>query len=226
MLLILNVPFLHVKLLMAYRLGSALMDPVLTVLYVTTHQSALGTLSEYLNEHTDNSSDVFREFKNVQRVVEISATDRGPFNLTIRNGHAPNLVSASRQKVRCVDSMLAYNNDVTRECRSISNHRQLDSFLRLRTEKTSKLLITDPLWGRSIRCPRFLSQRASNAESVSISYCHHTKLNPGVDIVWTCAVCWCLQWPHFMRKWAAIRYRYNDDGWYVLCQYSITPAYY
>ena len=105
---------------MAYRLGSALMDPVLTVLYVTAHQSAWGTLSECFYNHTKNSSDIFRAFNNVQRVVEISAADRGPFNLTIRNGHAPNLVSASRQTVRCGDSKLAYNNGLTWASRRLS----------------------------------------------------------------------------------------------------------
>ena len=57
---------------------------------------------------------------------------------------------------------------VSYEHHGVSNHRQvhclLNSFPRLTTKKTSKLLITDPL-GR-VKSSGFLSQRPSNAESV------------------------------------------------------------
>ena len=57
----------------------------------------------------------------------------------------------------------------------VSNHRQLDclfhTVFRLTTQKTSELYITDLLWGG---IHQWLStQRASNRESVSMSWRHH-----------------------------------------------------
>ena len=59
----------------------------------------------------------------------------------------------------------------------VSNHRRLDCLLnRLfgrRSKKTSKLRVTGLCEGNSPVTGEFLAQRASNAENVSIRWCHH-----------------------------------------------------
>ena len=59
----------------------------------------------------------------------------------------------------------------------VSNHRHLKCLfnlsLRCRSKKTSKLRVTGLCEGKSPMTSEFPSQRASNAENVSIWWCHH-----------------------------------------------------
>ena len=62
----------------------------------------------------------------------------------------------------------------------ISSHQQLyclfHSLFKPTTKKTSKLYITDPLWGNPPVTGRFPSQRATNVERISMSWHHHMKI--------------------------------------------------
>ena len=64
---------------------------------------------------------------------------------------------------------------------SVSNHRQLDylfnRLFRRTSKKTSKLRVTDLCERNSPVTSGFPSQRASNAENVSIWWRHHTDLS-------------------------------------------------
>ena len=64
----------------------------------------------------------------------------------------------------------------------ISNHQPHDCLLnrsfRRRSKKTSKLHVTGLCEGNSPMTGEFPSQRASNAENVSISWRHHSYMNP------------------------------------------------
>ena len=79
----------------------------------------------------------------------------------------------------------------------VSNHRRLDCLLnrlfRRRSNKTSKLCVTGLCEGNSPVTCEFLSQRARNAENVSIWWCHY-DLN-----IW-CP--WTLQVPDL--NWIAV----------------------
>ena len=63
------------------------------------------------------------------------------------------------------------------ECNSVSNHQLLDCLLncllRRRAKKTLKLRVTGLCEGNPPVTGGFPSQRASNAENVSIWWCHH-----------------------------------------------------
>ena len=63
------------------------------------------------------------------------------------------------------------------ECNGISNHWRLDCFLnpffRRKSKKTSKLHVTGLCKGNSLETSEFRTQRVSNAENVSIWWCHH-----------------------------------------------------
>ena len=60
---------------------------------------------------------------------------------------------------------------------NVSNHRQfhclLNSLLKLRTKKISKIRITGPLWGEQTLTGGFPSQRASDSKSITMSWRHH-----------------------------------------------------
>ena len=62
----------------------------------------------------------------------------------------------------------------------ISNHQRLDCLLnrlfRPRSEKTSKLRVTGLCEGNSPVTGEFPTQRASNAENVSLWWCHHVPV--------------------------------------------------
>ena len=66
---------------------------------------------------------------------------------------------------------------VSQEHRGVSNHWQFicyfNNLFKLTSQKTSKLCITGPLWWESTITGGFLSQRASNMESISILWCQH-----------------------------------------------------
>ena len=72
------------------------------------------------------------------------------------------------------------------ECHDISNHQQLNylfsSLVRPAAKKVSKLCKTGPLWGGPVtggfRTRGFPSQRASKAESISMSWYHHGIKSP------------------------------------------------
>ena len=67
-------------------------------------------------------------------------------------------------------------------CNSALNHQPHDCFLnrlfRRRSKKTSKLRVTGLCAGNSPGTSEFLAQMASNAENVSIWWCHHAKPKP------------------------------------------------
>ena len=81
--------------------------------------------------------------------------------------------SIPNQKAVIFNSLKWHQN----ECDAISNHRLLDCLLihlfRHRTKKISKLHITGLCEWNPLVTGGFPSQRASNAENVSIWWCHH-----------------------------------------------------
>ena len=76
---------------------------------------------------------------------------------------------------RSISENYAYrlNVVVAHEPHNVSNHQQLhclsNRLFMLTTKETSKLHITDPLWGEPLLTGVFLSQGASNVESFSMS---------------------------------------------------------
>ena len=66
------------------------------------------------------------------------------------------------------------------ECNGVSNHLHLDCLLnhlfRSRPKKTSKLCITGLCEENALVAGEFPIQRVSNAENVSIWWCHHEKM--------------------------------------------------
>ena len=78
------------------------------------------------------------------------------------------------QVARCILGQLQWRHN---ERHGVSNHRRLDGLLnrlfRRRSNKTSKLCVTGLCEGNSPVTGEFPSQRASNAENVSIWWRHH-----------------------------------------------------
>ena len=71
---------------------------------------------------------------------------------------------------------------------SVSNHQPHDCLLnrlfRCRSKKTSKLRVTDLCAGNSPGTGEFPAQMASNAENVSIWWCHHANLLLMITLHW------------------------------------------
>ena len=74
------------------------------------------------------------------------------------------------------------------ECDGVSNHRRLHGLLnrlfRRRSKKTSKFRVTGLCEGNSMVAGVYLSQRASNAENVSIWWRHHERQCPWFSRCW------------------------------------------
>ena len=87
------------------------------------------------------------------------------------------LLCLHNEKSLCYETLLWCHNG----CGSISNHQPynylLNGLLRLRSLKTSKLYVTGLCEGNSPGTDEFLTQRASNAENISIWWCHHEMVS-------------------------------------------------
>ena len=83
---------------------------------------------------------------------------------------------------------IAHYNGVIIGRDSVSNHQHHDCSLNLlfrrRSKKTSKLRVTGLCAGNSPGTGEFPAQMASNAENVSIWWCHHEVNWDGHDTVW------------------------------------------
>ena len=128
------------------------------------------------------------------------------------------------------------------ESDSISNHQCLDCLLNLlfrrRSKKTSKLRITGLCEGNSPVTSEFPTQRTSNVENASISWCHNDMSQNCVIIgldngfpVLTCSMPsnylnqWCILLNHIQET------DFNDknhQNWpipfYWNCAYKVSPA--
>ena len=85
----------------------------------------------------------------------------------------------------------------------------MNSLVRVSRKTTSRLCISGPLWGNSLVI-RFPSQRASNAESVYLAWCHN-------------AVSFSLPWAHYgalLGVDALLMSITSVAGLWVLIQYS------
>ena len=77
-------------------------------------------------------------------------------------------------KVHCIGQIKCWNGWRHDGCDSISNHQPHNCHVfRRRSKKTSKLRITGLCAGNSPVTGEFPAQRASNAENISIWWCHH-----------------------------------------------------
>ena len=79
-----------------------------------------------------------------------------------------------------------------------SNHQSLDCLFRCRSKNTSKFRVTGLCEGNRSITSGFPLQRASNAENVSIWWCHHDQFSPssgeagiGCGEIGQWYGCWC-----------------------------------
>ena len=90
------------------------------------------------------------------------------------------------------------------ECNGVSNHRclvcLLKSLFRNRSKKISKLSVTGLCEGNSLMISEFRTRRASNAENVSIWWCHHDSKNALVCAKWQWNARDCVTWLHIQRS--------------------------
>ena len=109
--------------------------------------------------------DQYRKHTCCGNVIEIFFESTHPMDHEI-----PNLSDKTRHR----------NHHTTLYHHGVSNNRGLDRFLnhlfRRRSQKTSKLWVTGLCEGYPPVTAGFPSQRASNAENVSIWWCHHGRL--------------------------------------------------
>ena len=109
------------------------------------------------------------------------------FELQVRKSYMDGLVQGcSISSTLAVEILQSYTKPsiyftvTSHECQTISDHQQLcslfSSFFRQRSKKPSKLNITGPLWGNVLVIGGFPSHRASDAEIISMSQCHHETL--------------------------------------------------
>ena len=89
------------------------------------------------------------------------------------------------------DVIIKCYSDKIHDCHCISNHQQLDclfnSLFRLASEKTSNYCSTGYLCGNALMTSGFPSQKVSNTEGVSMSWCLNEPINnkdTNNNIIW------------------------------------------
>ena len=100
------------------------------------------------------------------------------------------------------------------ECDGVSNRQPhdclLDRLFRRRSKKTSKLRVTGLCVGNLPVTGEFPTQRASNAENVSIWWRHHDLLYPGMPLylllISLCRRSMSRQWRQHKKRWQTIQH--------------------
>ena len=79
------------------------------------------------------------------------------------------IASAMELHLSCINPLIWVT------CHILTTRLFVQQIVQANIKETSKFLITGPLWGKSTRHQWFPSQRAGNAENISISRLHHVN---------------------------------------------------
>ena len=120
-------------------------------------------------------------FNSLHRLTTNNASKRSAWGESTMTGRFPSQMASRGEKVSIpwchyiiLTSALQWRHN---EHDAVSNHKPQDCVLkrlfRRRSKKTSKLLVTGLCVGNSPVAGEFPAQKASNAENVSIWWCHH-----------------------------------------------------